>query len=123
MAVALFVIVFGIIEIGRLLSASNVLTAATRNGARLAATTPAASRTTAVTASIQSEVASYFPAANVSVSVTSTTDANGQPVVTVSATGKISLLFLTGFGNSTLNGKSAMALTRSATFRDETVTL
>jgi len=123
-AFALLVLLLGIVEISRLLSASEVLSAAARAGGRVAATTLSGARDAAVTTSVQTAAASYFAPANLSVSVSSVTDASGQPVVTVTVTGKLALLFANWIaGNTTLNGKPAMSVTRSATFRDEMVAL
>ena len=109
------VLMAGVLEFGRAWSAANVLNAAARDGARLAAVT-ATNRTTTVKARVEGTAASYFAGSNLTVQVTGGKGASGEPIVTVQATGKLTSLF-----GTYLLGANKIAMSRSVTMRDETV--
>ena len=105
----------GILEFGRVWSAANLLNAAARDGARLAAVIDKSDRQSAVKARVESTAATYFAGKDLKIQVNNGKAASGEPIVTVAATGTLNMLF----GNWLL-GKS-VDLYRSATMRDETV--
>ena len=105
----------GILEFGRVWSAAQVLNAAVRDGARLAAVTASTNnRTQAVKDRVQNTASSYFDKNNVQV-VIKTSTVSGQPVVTVTGTGTLTMLF----GNSFLGKK--VDISRQVSMRDETL--
>jgi Flp pilus assembly protein TadG len=121
MELALVAILFGmmiggILEFGRAWSAANVLNAAARDAARTAAVTAAANnRQAAVESRVKATAGSYFAPGDLSVLLSTSTDAGGQPMVTVAATGKVN----TVFGTAILGKKISM--TRTVSLRDETL--
>ena len=105
----------GILEFGRVWSAANVINAAARDGARLAAITDTNNqRSTKVKARVEASAASYFAANDLTVQTKPGKGAGNEPIVTVTASGKLNLLF----GNWLL-GKQ-VTLARAMTMRDET---
>jgi Flp pilus assembly protein TadG len=109
------VLMAGVLEFGRAWSAANVLGAAARDGARLAAVT-STNRNASVKSRVEGTAGSYFTGSDISVQVTGGKGASGEPIVTVAATGKLSSLF-----GTYLLGAKKIAMTRSVTMRDETV--
>ncbi len=107
----------GVLEFGRIWSAANTLEFAARDGARLAAITDKNdNRTSKVKTRVESSASSYFAAKDVTVNTKTDKGANNEPLVSVSATGKLDLLF----GNW-LMGKT-VTLSRQVIMRDETAT-
>lgn len=105
----------GVLEFGRVWSAANVLNAAARDGARLAAITDMnAQRQSKVQTRVEQSAASYFAGRDVTVQLTATKAASGEPIVSVAATGKMDLLF-----GDMLIGRQ-VTMTRTVTMRDET---
>jgi Flp pilus assembly protein TadG len=105
----------GVLEFGRVWSAANVLNAAARDGARLAAVTDEnAQRQSKVQTRVEQSAASYFAGRDVTVQLTASKAAGGEPIVSVAATGKMDLLF----GDMLIGRKVTM--TRTVTMRDET---
>ncbi len=114
-ATLLATLLAGILEFGRVWSAAQILNAAVRDGARLASVTARNNnRTQSVKARVQSTAATYFASNKLTVQVNQQTT-NGQPIVTVTATGTLDMLF----GNFLL-GKN-VDISRSMSMRDETV--
>ncbi len=117
---ALVAILFGmlmgaILEFGRAWSAASVLNAAARDAARVAAVTAVAGRQAAVDARVKATAGSYFAAADLSNVVAAGVGASGEPVVTVTTTGKVNTVFGTAF-----LGKK-ISMTRTVSLRDETL--
>lgn len=116
-AVMFVTLMAGVLEFGRVWSAANVLNAAARDGVRLAAiTNKNDQRTTKVESRVQSSASSYFAANAMTVQTNTGKGANGEPLITVTATGKLDLLF----GNL-LIGKQ-VSMSRAVSMRDETQT-
>ena len=113
-AVLFATLLAGILEFGRVWSAANVLNAAARDGARLAAVT-ATNRSTVTKSRVEQVASTYFTGSNITVNTTGGKGPSGEPIVTVTATGKLDMLF----GNWLL-GKT-VTLSRATTMRDETV--
>jgi Flp pilus assembly protein TadG len=105
----------GIVEFGRVWSAANVLNAAVRDGARLAAVTDKSGRNSVVKSRVQSTASTYFAGSDLNVQVKGGNGAGGEPLVTVGATGTLNMLF-----GDWLLGKK-VKLYRESTMRDETV--
>jgi Flp pilus assembly protein TadG len=105
----------GVIEFGRTQSAAGALNGAVREGVRLAAVTSADKRSQLVQSQVESAAAAYFRPSNLTVKITNS-NAGGQPLVTVTATGQLETLFGEWFGL----GKT-FVISRDATMRDETV--
>ena len=106
----------GVLEFGRVWSATQVLNAAVRDGTRLAAVTDKNNnRESAVKSRIQDTASSYFDKSKVQVQIKTST-VSGTPVVTVTATGTLNLLFASWPGL----GKS-VDISRAVSMRDETI--
>lgn len=118
-AVVFILLLCGVLELGRLWSAVQLLTAAARDGARTAAVTSTGSRSSAATSRVQSTASTYFAPSALTVSVTNGTTASGEPIVTVSARGQLRLLFGSLIVPFTGGTGSAVSIGRSATLRDE----
>ena len=114
-ATMLATLLAGILEFGRVWSAAQIMNAAVRDGARLAAVTDKSNnRDKSVKDRVQSTASAYFDKSKVTVNVNTGT-VSGQPTVTVTGTGTLNMLF----GNWLL-GKS-VNISRSVSMRDETV--
>jgi len=114
-AVMLATLLAGVLEFGRVWSAAQILNSAVRDGARLAAVTAQDNqRAKVVKDRVQSMASAYFDKSKVSVQVNQST-VSGQPIVTVTSTGTLNMLF----GNWLL-GKT-VDITRAVSMRDETV--
>jgi Flp pilus assembly protein TadG len=119
--IALFVsLVMGTIEFGRAWMIANMITHATRDGARMAAVTPATSRnstgvissTSAIQTQVLNEISNVMSSSGFTVNVTQPT-LSGIPMVQVQVTGSVPYLFnLPGVGTS-------FSVSRTVTFRDE----
>jgi Flp pilus assembly protein TadG len=122
-AILLGIMMAGILEFGRAWSAVDVLDAAVRHGARTASTNSPATRTSAATASVRAMAKTYFDEDALDINLTPGTLAGTQPVITVTATGNIRLLFsdLLPIG-TVVDGKRVIQITRSSTQPDEWVT-
>jgi len=121
----LMLVSLGIVEFGRILMITNMITHAARDGARAAAVEPAGNRnpsgiilnTSAIVTQVQTQmrnVMSPIEVSAMSVAVDQPTT-NGIPMVRVTITGSIPYLFaplLFGSGSS-------LAINREVTFRDE----
>jgi Flp pilus assembly protein TadG len=120
-SVLMVALLAGTLELGRAWSAAEVLTAAVRDGARVAAVTDEASRVAAAEERVDATAGTYFTPADVSVVVSNDTTAGGQAIVTVTATGSLELLFggLLPIGQD-VGGRQILVVRRSATFVDET---
>lgn len=105
----------GVIEFGRVWSAAQLLNAAARDGARLAAVTAKNSRKSVVESRVVSTASPYFQSKDLSVRIQTGKGAGNEPTVTVSATGTLTTLF----GNLLFG--TTVDLSRSVTMRDETV--
>jgi Flp pilus assembly protein TadG len=113
----LMILSLGLVEFGRAWMIGNVLTHATRDGARAAAVMPAGNRdssgnilsTAAISTLVENQIATVVSASpSVTVSQGST---SGLPVVTVNVSVDVPYIFnLVGTG---------FTMTRSVTFRDE----
>src|SRR5262245_2047823 len=114
-AIVLSALLAGVLEFGRIWNAVQVLNAAVRDGARLAATTDKNNqRAQNVKNRIQSLASAYFDKSKVQVTVNEKTTSS-QPVITVTATGSLDTIF-----SNFLLGKS-VDISRTMTVRDETV--
>ena len=115
-ATLLATLLAGVLEFGRVWSAALVLNAAVRDGARLASVTDKNNnRVTTVKSRVQSTAASYFATNKLNIQVQTAT-VSGQPLVTVTATGSLAMLFSgwPGLGKN-------IDISRSVSMRDETV--
>jgi Flp pilus assembly protein TadG len=119
--IALFVsLVMGTIEFGRAWMIANMITHATRDGARMAAVVPATGRsstgvissTSAIQTQVLNEISNVMPSTGFTVNVTQPT-LGGIPMVQVQVTGTVPFIFnLPGVGTS-------LDVSRTVTFRDE----
>ena len=115
-ATLLATLLAGVLEFGRVWSAALVLNAAVRDGARIASVTDKNNqRVKTVKDRVESTAASYFDKKNMNIQVQTST-VSGQPIVTVTATGSLDMLFASWPGL----GKK-IDISRSVSMRDETV--
>jgi Flp pilus assembly protein TadG len=120
--IALFWLTISIIEFGRMMMVTNMITHAMRDGARAAAVVSKDKRcqsngflTAAEQGVIKTQVNQLISDVGVSgltISITGGTSADGTPIVTCSAAGSVSYLY---FGAS-------QNIARAVTFRDEVAT-
>jgi Flp pilus assembly protein TadG len=119
--IALFVsLVMGTVEFGRAWMIANMITHATRDGARMAAVVPETGRdssgviasTSAIQTQVLNEISNVIPSSGFTVKVTQPT-VGGIPMVQVQVTATVPYLFnLPGVGTS-------FGVSRTVTFRDE----
>ena len=115
-ATLLAMLLAGVLEFGRVWSAALVLNAAVRDGARLASVTDKNNnRVSTVKSRVESTAASYFDKPKLNIQVQTAT-VSGQPIVTVTATGTLDMLFANWPGL----GKK-IDISRAVSMRDETV--
>jgi Flp pilus assembly protein TadG len=122
--VVLFVfLVMGIIEFGRAWMIANMITHATRDGARAASVVPPENRTgglinasakTAIGDLVKSQIGNVMSSSGFAVDVTQNAIGSTIPTVTVTVTGNVNWLYrlVPGMGAN-------FAVARTVTFRDE----
>jgi Flp pilus assembly protein TadG len=119
----------GMLDISRAWRASKALSAAVRDGARLAAIAPADKRVEVTTTLVKEAAAVYFEDSDVDVDVEdleivvdsdSTGGSQNVPIVTVTANANIPLQYgsMLPIG-TTVDGQRVLPVSRSATFRNE----
>jgi Flp pilus assembly protein TadG len=110
----------GVLEFGRAWGAVDTLAAAAREGARTASVTNPATRESAAIESVRTLATTHFKDDDLDIDIAEGTLAGTQPVVTVSVTGTLDLLFadLLPIG-TVVDGKRVIQITRSTTLPDE----
>ncbi len=112
-----------VLEFGRAWGAVDTLQAAAREGARTASVTNPATRESAAITSIRTLAATHFDEDELDIDIAEGTLAGTQPVVTVTVTGDIDLIFAELLPIGTMvDGKRVIQITRSTTLPDEWVT-